>query len=814
MALLEGILTTIGVASGAKDLRDFIKEKLDERVQPEEVLADLVEEAFREQRPRLEHLCPDGDPMFHKEAFIEALRDHEFIINTSDDLLQPILPIFKENISTPGATCGEESFLPVYESVLNYAINGMWRRISEYGTAVNRVLLEQGETIIIEQRTQANYTEQHLKHVKTVVDGVDLNLQKVLELLDQLVTFAQGASRQTYDQLFDSAPPPRHRIAERDYINPFTLARAEDFNHNYTLLARLFQSSPEWDSIQQREVNVFIEGGRGTGKSMLLRRLTAQATVAHKRIKHPYATFDEVNEEYFGVYIKLTRGYYDQFSSIKTVTPDIRSLLAQHELNVEIFDAFVDALRWLVKEGAVPALAEHTISLARDLTSLFNRAPAAQNLEELHEVIRFEQDQITTYLREKAFGRDLTYQGSARDAVGFMRQLSEVFRNRLFPRRTMRLFLLIDEFESLTEVQQIALNTVMKMRLPDLSLKIAVRKSGRKTADTFTPGDPIQQPRDYTEVRLDYDVTKPAYKKLLQGIAAKRLEDAKYPKTAIESYLPKQDLYAEVPPEKINEELRQLWQSGTRRNEEINQEFIQKYTPVAVYRALAKSHKRKTYSGFEQYVLLSSGIISNFIELCKYTFYFALSQRMPLQDTPQIPPYLQSEATYSVSQRLFSTIDGNVPVVGSILVRMLTDIGAILRSRLLSHSSEPEANRLQVVDYGNLSDEGNKLLANVIDEAIVWSMLHIEEPGESFRPKNAARPPSAELIINRIYCPALGISPRARWRVKVQVSDLRGLIDPSTRTVTYRSLMRTIGADKKYDRVESKQPNFFAEAAE
>lgn len=804
MPLLEAILAGIGLASSATDIRGYIKEKLDEGVQLEDVLAELVEEGFREQKPRLEHLCPDGVPMFHKDTFADELRNRELKAVMANDLRPVIMPILNNCISTPGATCGEHEFLPVYESILNYAISGMWRRISGYRVAV-KVLLEQNEIVIEQQRGHEARTQQSLSVVAESVSDVDVRTKEILAAVERLASFAQGVSHQPYDRLFDSAPPPKHQIAEREYLNPFTMARAEDFNHNYNLLARLFQSSPEWDSIQQREVNVFIEGGRGTGKSMLLRRLTAQATLAHKRLRHPQATYEDISEEYFGVYVKLTRGYYDQFSSIKTISPDVSALLAQHELNVEIFDAFVDALKWLVNEGALPAVAENITAVVRELAALFDRAPEAHSLDDLRRIIRYEQDQIATYLREKAFENEVSYRGSARDTVVFMRQLSDVFRTRLFPRRTMRLFLLVDEFESLIEVQQIALNTVMKMRLPDLSTKVAVRKSGRKTADTFTYGDPIQQPRDYTEVRLDYNVSEPAYKTLLRGIAEKRLGSAFYSVTAIESYLLKQPSHEEVAPERLEQELRLMWQSGNRRNEEINEEFKRTNTLAATYRVLAKSHQRKSFSGFDQYVLLSSGIISNFIELCKYTFYFALSQKLPLDATPAIPPYLQREATYSVSQRLFSTIDGNVPRVGSILSRMLSDLGAILRNRLLHHPSEPEANRLLIIDYGNLSDTNIELLAQVIDEATVWSVLHIETPGESFRPKNAGRPPSAEFIINRIYCPALDISPRARWRVKLQISDLKELIDPGSRETTYRRLMKSIGADKN-----PQQPLFFA----
>lgn len=284
------------------------------------------------------------------------------------------------------------------------------------------------------------------------------------------------------------------------------------------------------------------------------------------------------------------------------------------------------------------------------------------------------------------------------------------------------------------------------------------------------------------------------YKDLLAGIAHKRLKVAGYATDSIEAYLVGQPLSDEVKPELVDKQLEEMWHSGHRRSEKPNREFKTKYTPAAVYRELAKTHKIKGFSGFDQYVLLSSGIVSNFIELSKYTFYFALSDQLPLQVKTEIPSYLQSMAIHHVSQRLLDTIDGNVPVVGATLKQLITDLGSILRNRLLKHPSEPEANRLEVIDYGTISEKDGEL-EKVIEEAIIWSVLHIVGSGASMRPKNAARPRNAQFIINRIYCPALGISPRTRWRVRLQLSDLVGLVDSNLRQSTYKKLMRSIGSE-------------------
>ena len=494
--LLEGIAGIAGLGSAAKDVCDVLRERL----KLEDVLADLVDEKFQEHLPRLQHLCPDGSPKFDKQEFARKLRIQTFTLVKPDDLQTTLLPHLVTTISTPGATCPESDFLPIYESIIESASRALWNKVSRLPTIAAGMQLAQNESL--------------LKGQEQLKENID-------RILDELAKFGKQVHTQVWEKLTDSAPPTQHTIDQQTYLNPFVLVRAEDFNHNYEKLARLFQDSPDWGSIQSRTDNVFIEGGRGTGKSMLLRRLTAQATIAAARLKKSNVTFDQLREDYFGVYVKLTRGYYEQFKSLENVSPESASLLAQHELNVEIFDAFVDTLRWLDKERAIQTPLDNWSSVVSDLSGLFPNAPTARTLDDLVQVVRFEQDQIISYYREKAFGNIGAYKGSASETVNFLRRLSDIFRKRLFPKREIRLFLLIDEFETLLELQQIALNTVIKMRLPDLSAKLAVRKSGRKTSETFTPGDPIQDPRDYIPIYVDYDIKDNKYKELLDGIAAK-----------------------------------------------------------------------------------------------------------------------------------------------------------------------------------------------------------------------------------------------------------------------------------------------------
>ena len=546
---------------------------------------------------------------------------------------------------------------------------------------------------------------------------------------------------------------------------------------------------------------------------MLLRRLTAQAVIAANRLNQPNATFENIKEDYFGIYVKLTRGYYEQFTALDKIPQAVGELLAQHQLNIEVADAFAEALRWLLKKRGLPSVEGRATLLLEDMNRLFPKAPAARSLDEFQTtVLKFEEDQMHSYFRERAFENPVSYSGSAEHTVAFLRNLSKIFRNRLFPEREIRLFLLIDEFETLLPIQQKAMNTVIKMRLNDLAMKIGVRKSGRRTHDTFTSGDPIQDPRDYTEIRLDYEIDSivgsdpkaKAYASLLKGIAEKRLLAANYPNTNIEAYLSDQGSKPEVKEADLEVELALMWKQGNRRTATPNESFRNHAKVAATYRVLAKKNARKRFSGFDQYALLSSGVVSNYIELCKYAFFFALSGQLPLKVNPAIPTYLQTNAAYSVSERLFDTIAGNVPVVGGVLKQMVSDLGRILRTRLLRHPSEPEANRFEINDYNRLSVAENADVAKVIDEAVVWSVFHLHGVSRAFLPRNTSRPPQAQLIINRIYAPILEFSPRSRWRVSLSARDLRDLVHPDKRMATYQRLMKTIG----FDEVSSNQMEF------
>src|SRR5688572_24808470 len=312
MPLVETIVTIFSVSSKAASSLKIVRDFLRNRADVERVLTKLVADAFELRLPRLKHLCLNGEPSFDSDKFYLLLTSTELDVTTDNQLRQALIPLLAEAVSMPNVIFDERDVLPVYESIIDSAMRGMWKKIGSYEAISNQLSLTQGQSAVQEQQKLREGVHQNLADVSSAVADVETELQDINQSIKALAEFAQAIPQQVFDKLTDTSPPAEHKIGAQTYVNPFLLVRAEDFNHNYDKLARLFQQSPEWDAIQSRTENVFIEGGRGSGKSMLLRRLTAQATIAARRVTQPNATFDDVTEDYFGVYVKLTRWYYEQ----------------------------------------------------------------------------------------------------------------------------------------------------------------------------------------------------------------------------------------------------------------------------------------------------------------------------------------------------------------------------------------------------------------------------------------------------------------------------------------------------------------------
>jgi hypothetical protein len=228
--------------------------------------------------------------------------------------------------------------------------------------------------------------------------------------------------------------------------------------------------------------------------------------------------------------------------------------------------------------------------------------------------------------------------------------------------------------------------------------------------------------------------------------------------------------------------------------EKEKSEYLHRLEVGALYRL---KKKRKLFAGFDDFILLSSGIVRYFLELCGMSYYFAVRGVHPPKGPLKITCKHQTDAAYALSSYYLGTIGKNIAHHGPKIQQLAVDLGDIFRQKLLNHLSEPEAARLSITDPHTLEDPSYQEVRHVLDVAEMHSVLQVPRGLGGIRPKHATEVQPLEYLLNRIYAPVLQFSSRPRWRTNFKSHDVKGLLDPNERQATKAELMRRLGAKKE-----------------
>lgn len=587
--------------------------------------------------------------------------------------------------------------------------------------------------------------------------------------------------------------------------NPFRRLRAEFFEDSPDLLARTF-APPDASKVGALEDKMpcFLEGSRGTGKSMLLLSLRARNYLTRfPAPDRPIAVF--------GAYLKLTRGALcnaglptsantDPTFGAETNDYPVVDISAQ-EIFISVLESLVSELDYCIEQQvlACDRSAESRLagSLGRrlfpDSTLNFVR------LSDVRDELGFAHQRISDFIRKRFIYGDTP-------SVPFtnfdLELLRNVIRNirREIPHLTNTLFaILLDEYENLFPFQQRVVNGLVKLAAPDLTVKIAKKLGTFDTASTVT-GQDLQEINDYKRIPLVYDVNDThelkAYQNLLETFVRNTLGSESSDTASLAALLPPFQTL-EVNAADIRQEVArlckvtpaefELWGSG----KQI--EKITYYGEAAAYRCLhRKSNRRpeKRFAGKDDLTQLSSGIIRYFQEFLGVAYHLAFpagtGQRTPLH----IAPEFQSRAVHIVSRHNVATLSRSVETHGEVLKYLLFDLGDGLRHRLLHHTSEPEAGRLTVTDPERLALAEMSDLKRLILVGVREGVFQSKEGLPAFRPKHESDPQPIEICLCRLFAPAIQFSPRYRWRTQIKCAELHRLIDPKSRRDALKGLKR------------------------
>jgi hypothetical protein len=585
--------------------------------------------------------------------------------------------------------------------------------------------------------------------------------------------------------------------------NPFRLLRAEYFEDRPDLHAKMFAPPGALKIGALEEMKpCFLEGSRGTGKSMLLLSLRARNFFSrHRGSVSRYRIF--------GFYLKLTRGAICNAGVLSNPTGELTGVSAENSIQLvdiasqEIIVCLIENLLSELDSCVSQNLLTCDHSLEKTLVQscesiLFGQvASHSTSFDELLEKLADLHRSIAEFIRRRFIYGEQPIVPVATFDLDALKRVVRLIK-KLVPSLATSMFVaLLDEYENLFPYQQRLVNGIVKLAPPDVSVKIAKKLGSYDTSGTTT-GQELQETHDYTRLPLIYDVEDSndlaAYHDLLKHIVNNILRSEGLGAVDVRELLP-EDQTPEVDAAKLEAELAKLsrvslegfrsWPDNKRR------ERLTYYGEAAIYRVLYCSrgrHRDKRFSGFNQLAFVSSGVIRYLQEILGVAYHLTYGVSGPSRGTVVLPPSNQSSAVHFVSQHNLTTLSRNVERDGEALKYLLVDLGDCLRHKLLKHTSEPEAARLAIADPERLDQTEMAQLRNLLVVGVREGVFQTKEGLLAFKPKHSSDPQPSEFNICRIFAPALEVSPRLRWRTKVTCDDLLGLASSDRRAQSMQQL--------------------------
>lgn len=648
----------------------------------------------------------------------------------------------------------------------------------------------------------------------------------------------------------ESAKVTLSKVESPESPNPFRRVRAEFFRDDYKLLAKAF-AMPEkekYDLIQE-DKPVFIFGGRGCGKSMILKSLTPRVLLFRLRASN-YYDLRRKGINFFGIYIRVEKGSlliydynnvvemgfaqtglqkdYELYKILLEKLNKIRRLpskdigeepvltaglnavwaISLNELNLKILKAILNELKGLsdIATSIITLEEANEEKISREiLEKLGVSFTDLRDFESLIKFIDLELSKIAKYIQDLGTPYAKPVVDWIRTDIKFLDSIFEILSKNIRELNGVIFYLLIDEFENLRHIQQTIIIEWAKTAT-NFVVKVASKFEGMYTNMTLQ-GDPLQFGQDCPHpIELDYNLfdssKKSAYQSLLAKICFNLLEIDGYREKDIFELL-EEPKCLELTQDVIDNEIEKIrTDAGLKFTPEKIEHYRNKLQMAAIFRLLrerrkikGRKAKRKIYAGFETYSYLSSGIVRIFLNLVGMALYKAEGEGINVKGGEKISIEHQTWAAYVTSRAWLEKIPENYDLKeqGERIYQFIVDLGDILRERLLYHPTEPECLSITLIDPYNLSKDENTLLDNIFSYSERESILYQRKETSAYKAKQSNTMRGREYILNRMYAPILGLSYRSRWgRNRFKTAQLIGLLDEIKRGEVKKKLLKRI----------------------
>ena len=437
---------------------------------------------------------------------------------------------------------------------------------------------------------------------------------------------------------------------------------------------------------------------------MYLRLLSVQAKTIYEQLARQGKVEPLPNHKPFlGIYVKLAP-----------------TLFGPHEDEWEsgFVEAFREFFNVYAMECVIQAFVEldgQDVSLGANHELVQKLCPlalcSANSLEELREALRVERRLLRQQLNTRS------YKPTQRAQPEVLWEFAEVF-SAAAPFEGQRMHLLVDEYDNLSERQQQILNTYLRKRDFPLTFKIACKKHRLVTEDVHSR--PLNPSGDFTQVQLDDEGLGlgGSFSSYVEAIGNKRLKNVGLDVTI-------KDL--------LGRKARQ-----------------------------PKSKGERKYGGFEHIVILSSGIVRTFLELCRDIY-----SRTTYPSVWPVAIRIQDNVVKTHASNRWNTLATDNSARPE-LQRLIEQIARVFKKQS-EVGSEKQIIRLEIVDF----DEATTFLRELLATALEYEALM--KPNRERLQKNRGIP-SKGYLLHRLLCVHFRLEPESRWDFEISSDNLQKLV--------------------------------------
>lgn len=521
--------------------------------------------------------------------------------------------------------------------------------------------------------------------------------------------------------------------------NPFEVKTPEDVTaaEVHDLFVDVFT-----DFYQVKEIgHTFLNGPRGSGKSMMFRYMMPDCQVIDKK-----CSISEL--DYFSLYvpIKLTDINYPELERLRN---DSNTFLNEHLLTNYVA---VKCFKHLLEFGEeIDECISEIKKFYKDIF-LWYVSISGENIEDYNNEFDSGIEYIESCIRilEKMLleckvfckkvaisnNKNEVYNGALCNYLDFLYPILLELKKLSFMPKDKPLFLLIDDAGYLNETQTKILNTWVSYRTSKfISLKISTQLD-YKSYNTLN-NKTIDYPHDYSQINIAtvYTSSGKNYYQRIENIVSKRIQ--KYLGKSIKpmDFFPTDKKQEEEIQKKYEELKEQYHKEG---KSYAGSDAARRYATSEYVKDLIRKRSGGTYSyaGFDNLVDISSGIIRYFLEPASTMFSEVLSNRKEdSKEVDFIPDSIQNKVIHKFSENFLEdefkkVIEQHGDVCSKEklskadkLYNLITGLGGVFKRIFVGDGTE------RVIFSVALNDLPDEELREILDLAIQYGYLHTSTIG-------------------------------------------------------------------------------------